>query len=222
MSAKKKTCLIIACVLAVAAVLLGLRWISSVWYGSSKAEGQDPPITMAPSWPENHVWSYDLGNAAYEREEYAEAESYFREAAQNGAGEPADCDIRVNWALSICYQIDFDDLDTDMKRQRAISRLHEASDVLCEHGCAVWGREGTWHDDDAQQLEDDIEKMLSQLEQGGGDGDQDQDQDESEEEKQKREQQKQQIQQMRREAKEAGQAERQSWDDGWGYGSKSW
>ena len=221
MSTKRKVAVVFACICGVIAIILAMRWISSAWYASSKAEGEDPPITMAPAFPEGYVLSYDQGCAAYERKEYSEAESYFREAAQSGVSEPEDCDIRVNWALSICYQIDFDDLDTDMKKERAINRLHEASNILCENGCAVWGRQGEWHDDDAQQLEDDIEKMLSQLENGGG-GD-NQDQNENDEEKQKREQQKQQLQQQRRQAKEAGQAERQGWDDaGWGYGNKSW
>jgi hypothetical protein len=177
--------------------------------------------------PEGYVPEYAHGVAAYQREEYSQAEQHFAMAAQSADSEPYDCDIRVNWALSICYQIDFEHLD-DQSREQAISRLLEASSILCENGCAVWAREGEWHDDEAQQLEDDIEKMLNSLQQPQSEDDQQQQPPppkESEEEKQQRQQKQQDIERQRSQAMAASQDERQSWEQlhgDSGAGGKSW
>ena len=228
----------VAGVLAVIGLILVIRWIASEVHVSNAREGQDPPFVMDLSFPEGYVTEYDKGVAAYQRGDYVDAERYFESAAASDFGEPQDCDIRVNWALSICNQINFDDLDTDAKKQKAISYLLNASGVLCENGCAVWGRQGQWHDDEAQQLEDDIEKMLSEL-QDSQDQDQDQNQDpnqnpdnqdqqqpppESDEEKEQRQQKQKEIEENRSATMKKSQRERQYQENskGFSWGGESW
>ena len=216
---------IVAGLLLLTGIIVGGRYIASIIHASNATEGQEPPIIMDLGFPEGYVPEYAHGVAAYQRGEYAEAEYYFAAAASGTEEKPYDCDIRVNWALSICYQIDFEHLDDEQSKEQAINRLLEASSILCEHGCAVWARQGEWHDDDAQQLEDDIEKMLNSLQDPQSPDDQQQPPPESEEEKRQRQEQQQKIEQQRSQAMSASQEERKSWEKGdgdIGYSGKSW
>ena len=233
MAEKHKVISIILMIVAGIFVLLGLivgaRYVASVMHANNAESGQEPPVIMELGFPEGYVGEYAHGVASYQRQEYAQAEQYFAMAAQQTNAEPYDCDIRTNWALSICYQIDFEHLDDDQSREQAINRLLEASAILCEDGCAVWGRQGEWHDDEAQQLEDDIERMLmnlqSQQENQGDDEDQEQQPPESEEEKQQRQQKQQELEQQRSQAMSASQKERSYWEQGDGnpsYSGRSW
>lgn len=74
----------------------------------------------------------------------------------------AECDIRVNAALSIIGQIDPDLLDTESGRTKAIEKLQNARSVLTAEGCASADDEGG-HDEAAVQLRDEIDEWLSRL-----------------------------------------------------------
>ena len=77
-------------------------------------------------------------------------------------GEKKECDIRVNLALAMLKKINFDHLDTEKDKENAIRTLQAARNVLCEKGCAdPYGTDG--HDPEAEQLKQDIDKMLEEL-----------------------------------------------------------
>ncbi len=116
---------------------------------------------------ENYVVPYNLGNVAYQYEDYDKAVTYYRQALASGPPEQeAECKVRVNLALSMCHTIDFDKLDTSDEKavSKAVSTLQKARLVLTDHGCAsepVGSDDG--HFRDADQLKHDIDDMLNKL-----------------------------------------------------------
>jgi tetratricopeptide (TPR) repeat protein len=128
---------------------------------------------------ENYVVPYNLGNVAYQYEDYDKAVTYYRQALSSGPPElEAECKVRVNLALSMCHTIDFDKLDTSDEKavSKAVSTLQKARLVLTDHGCAsepVGSDDG--HFRDADQLKHDIDDMLNKL-QNPPESDQNQDQ----------------------------------------------
>ncbi len=128
---------------------------------------------------ENYVVPYNLGNVAYQYEDYDKAVTYYRQALASGPPEQeAECKVRVNLALSMCHTIDFDKLDTSDEKavSKAVSTLQKARLVLTDHGCAsepVGSDDG--HFRDADQLKHDIDDMLNKL-QNPPESDQNQDQ----------------------------------------------
>lgn len=113
--------------------------------------------------PESYTPYYNLGNAAYQKEDYNSAISYFNEALQGNPPEGKDCRIRINLALSLLGTIDFENLNSEGKIQGALEILYQARDILIEKGCAEEKGENG-HDKDAQKLKDDIDKMIEKLE----------------------------------------------------------
>ena len=128
---------------------------------------------------ENYVVPYNLGNVAYQYEDYDKAVTYYRQALASGPPEQeAECKVRVNLALSMCHTVDFDKLDTSDEKavSKAVSTLQKARLVLTDHGCAsepVGSDDG--HFRDADQLKHDIDDMLNKL-QNPPESDQNQDQ----------------------------------------------
>ena len=128
---------------------------------------------------ESYVVPYNLGNVAYQYEDYDKAVTYYRQALASGPPEQeAECKVRVNLALSMCHTIDFDKLDTSDEKavSKAVSTLQKARLVLTDHGCAsepVGSDDG--HFRDADQLKHDIDDMLNKL-QNPPESDQNQDQ----------------------------------------------
>ena len=115
------------------------------------------------NFPESYTPFYNLGDAYYKQESYSEAAGYFTEALKMYPPEDKECSIRINLALALCNTIDFDDLSSQDKIDTAIYVLYKARDVLLENGWAV--EEGdNFRDADAQQLKEDIDKMLEKLE----------------------------------------------------------
>ena len=115
------------------------------------------------NFPESYVPYYNLGDAYYKEECYSEAASFFTEALKMYPPEEKECSIRINLALALCNTIDFTDLSSQDKIDTAIYVLYKARDVLLENGWAV--EEGdNFKDADAQQLKEDIDKMLEKLE----------------------------------------------------------
>jgi tetratricopeptide (TPR) repeat protein len=132
------------------------------------------------NFPESYLPYYNLGNAAYKNGDYNSAISYYNEALNMHPSEGADCQIRINLALSLCNTINFYRLDSQEKIDTALFILYKARDVLTENGCASpEGHDG--HNQDAQQLKEDIDRMIEMLQnpdQGGSSSD-DQQQDDS-------------------------------------------
>ena len=147
----------------------------------------------------SYVRNYNLGNKAYKEGNLTEAVAYYTEALKFYPPEGPDCRIRINMALALCYSIDFDNLDTEDKVSDAINILNYAKSILMANGCA--DDQGTGHDADAQQLKEDIDKMLQKL--------QNQEQNQNQDQEQEQEQEQNQDDQNKDEQQSSGQSSKQ-------------
>ena len=169
MDSKKKTIRrninIASIVLALLALFLLLRNVFNGFYIQQLDQGNyDSSLEKAlyyPNFPESYVPRYNEGIAAYEKGEYYEAASQFQQALNQFPLHPKECLIRINYALSLLQQIDFDHLDNETKVENAINTLYAARDILTEEKCA--SDENDYHNDDAEQLKEDIDKLLEAL-----------------------------------------------------------
>ena len=101
--------------------------------------------------PEGYVPLYNTGNTYFKEGNYPEAAGYYEQALLMHPKNGKECPIRVNYALSILYQYDFEHLGTGEEKQAAIEALKEARKILCEEGCAdPDGTDG--HDPEAEKL----------------------------------------------------------------------
>ena len=130
--------------------------------GDYRTQQEESLLKM--NFPESYVPYYNLGNAAYRYGDYNAAISYYTKALESFPPEGRDCKIRINLALALCDTIDFYHLDTQDKVDTALFILYKARDVLLEKGCATNEEGQTGHDADAQQLKEDIDKMIEKLE----------------------------------------------------------
>lgn len=134
---------------------------------------------------------YNLGNVYYKKGDYNSAIANYEDALKNKPTEEDECLIRINLALAMCNTIDFQKLDSEEKIQTALFVLYKARDVLTEKGCAsAEGHDG--HNADAQQLKEDIDKMIEKLE---NPEDQQQQQDQQDQQDQQQQQQQEEEQQ---------------------------
>lgn len=113
---------------------------------------------------ESYKPHYNLGNVCYKKGDYNAAITYYQDALKNHPTEKDECLIRINLALAMCNTIDFQRLDSDEKVQTALFILYKARDVLTEKGCASPNEGEKGHNADAQQLKEDIDKMIEKLE----------------------------------------------------------
>lgn len=144
--------------------------------------------------PESYLPYYNLGNCYYQGGDYSTAAAYYYQAlSYEDIPQDRDIPIRINLALALCYSIDFDNLKSDTDIQSALQVLYTARDILMEKGYA--NDEGTGTDATAQQLKEDIDKMIEKLQQqqnsNDDSNDQEQQQQEQQEEQDQDDQQKQ-------------------------------
>lgn len=170
--------------LAIAAGILFGRILVNHSFVVSYAKGIYQPAKeeglLTLNAPESYLPYYNLGNVAFEKEDYNSAIGYYTRALSLYPVGQKECDIRVNLALSMCYSIDFENLSTKESLDSAQVVLYKARDILLTNNWAT--EDGVGHrDDDAQQLKEDIDRMLEQLQNPNGDDSQnDPDQDEKE------------------------------------------
>ena len=115
---------------------------------------------------DDDIVSYNLGDAAYRREEYETAARYFASALERIPGEGRDCGVRINLALSTLHAFPFDTLDTGdaEQRDRALRTLYAARSVLTENGCAEENADSfNGHSREAEKLKQDIDEMIRKL-----------------------------------------------------------
>lgn len=153
------TLILVVGILLLRRVLVNHSFVEA--YDREEYLSQEEEKLLKFNFPESFVPYYNLGNAAYKSGDYNSAISYYTEALKNYPSEKKDCLIRINLALSMCNTIDFYNLDTQEKIDTALFVLYKARDVLLEKGCAT--DEGDGHNADAQQLKEDIDKMIEML-----------------------------------------------------------
>lgn len=159
---------VISAVILIAGFLLIARWALGSVFVSDYERGfyrADIPATLTTiNFPQPEVGDYDLGAIRFQEGKYSEAEKAFERTVSQELSAPMDCDARVNLALSKCWQMDLAAARSGdaQAKESAVALLHEARDVLTENGCAA--DDGSSHDAEAQQLKEDIDKLLQELE----------------------------------------------------------
>lgn len=108
---------------------------------------------------ERYVADYNQGNVCYKQENYEEAIVYYKKALSKNPKQPKDCEIRINLCLSMIALLDYSDRSEENQTQ-ITETLKEAIVLLTEHGCAKEDMSG--HNEDAQQLKQEIEAYLNQ------------------------------------------------------------
>lgn len=152
--------LLVLGVLTVSRVFVNASYVNRYDAGDYDTAAEEKLIYV--NYLESYVVYYNLGNAAYQEGDYLKAAGLYAEALKYNAPEGDDCQIRINYALSLCYSIDYDNLETQSDIENALTILYAARDALTVNGCA--NDEGTGHNSDAQQLKEDIDKMIEKLE----------------------------------------------------------
>ena len=153
-------------ILLIIALFLGIRYIINGAFLLNYSHGNYSPrsqeFLQKVNIPEGYLPYYNAGNAYYMLEDYDSAIDCYKSALESKPTEKKECDIRVNLALAMLHKVDFDNIKTEKQKANAIRTLQSARNVLCEKGCAdPYGTEG--HDPEAEQLKQDIDKMLEEL-----------------------------------------------------------
>lgn len=130
------------------------------------------------NFPESYIVHYNKGNVFYQEEDYDSAIDECKDALTKHPTKKKECSIRINLALAMIAQIDFDD-NSEENIQNAINTLYDARDVLCENGCAN-ENDDNGHSEKAEQLKKDIDDTIKELEEKQNSSDSDEDEEESE------------------------------------------
>lgn len=112
-----------------------------------------------------YIFLYNKGNNLYERLDYAGAIEYYEDAL---AAHPPhflstkECNVRINLALAMIYNLGPNFAEPE-NIENSINTLLAAKEILLEDNCA--SEEGSGHNETAQQLKEEIDKLLEQLQQ---------------------------------------------------------
>lgn len=109
-----------------------------------------------------YIFYYNKGNRLYERFDYVGAIEQYENALDAFPPHFKECSIRVNLALAMIHNMG-PDFAAPENVENSIATLMEARDILLEDGCAT--EEGDGHSEPAQQLKEEIDKLLEQLQQ---------------------------------------------------------
>ena len=238
---------VISVILVIVALFFGIRYIINgvflINYNHGKYSYKTEEFLQKVNIPEGYLPFYNAGNAYYMLEDYDQAIVSYKQALESHPTEKKECDIRVNLALAMLHKIDFDNINTEKQKANAIRTLQSARNVLCEKGCAdPYGTNG--HDPEAEQLKQDIDKMLEELdaepqppqnqsdENEGGGGSDSEDKQKSQREKQLEKELEEQKQENMEERQETQDAANQKQDgqgggqgggqDGSNFNGKTW
>ena len=137
------------------------RFVSAYDRGEYLTDNEE--MLMVLNAPESYLPYYNMGNVAFENTDYNSAVGYYTKALSLMPLGQKECDVRINLALSMCYSIDFQHLETQERIDTALIILYKARDILLENG---WANEDPElaKDADAQQLKEDIDDLIEQLE----------------------------------------------------------
>ena len=109
-----------------------------------------------------YIFIYNKGNTLYNRLDYPGAIEQYQNALEANPPHFKECSIRVNLALAMIYNMGPDFAEPE-NVENSINTLLEAREILLEDGCAT--EEGDGHSEPAQQLKEEIDKLLEQLQQ---------------------------------------------------------
>ena len=160
-----------------------LRWGLNAWYVAEAEKGIYHPEmeTMLSLFdkPDGYIIWYNIGNYHYENGDYEEAEIAYLKAIECGIPYEKECPVKVNLALCKLAQLDEDEWDEffeccdsgniNVQSRKVEKVLLEARDILTEDECAHEDDENG-HDEQAQQLKDEIDELLEKSDHDQDDG----------------------------------------------------
>ena len=160
-----------------------LRWGLNAWYVAEAKKGIYHPEmeTMLSLFdkPDGYIIWYNIGNYHYENGDYEEAEIAYLKAIECGIPYEKECPVKVNLALCKLAQLDEDEWDEffeccdsgniNVQSRKVEKVLLEARDILTEDECAHEDDENG-HDEQAQQLKDEIDELLEKSDHDQDDG----------------------------------------------------
>ncbi len=157
---------LIGVILLAVGLYLGIRYFMNQKFISAYESGNYETETELKltnlNLVEDYLPYYNLGNVAYQEEDYTRAIAYYKQALEMDPPKYKECPIRINLALSLIKRIDFNDLSTEKKLNNAIQTLRTARTILTAHECAG-PVEDDGHSPEAEQLKHDIDDMLDKL-----------------------------------------------------------
>lgn len=170
MSHRKKRVILdlISLLLLLAGIFLGIRILTNESFLKAEKRGEDAgkgeTRLLKMNIPSGYVPYYNLGNSAYKKGNYDAAIGDYKKALGYSMPRDRECPIRVNLALAMIHKIDFASLNSEKDINGAIMQLQAARNILTKKGCA--DPEGTnGHNPEAEQLKEDIDKMIEELQQ---------------------------------------------------------
>lgn len=113
-----------------------------------------------------YIFHYNRGNEFYELGQYEKAASEYEKALKLYVPKGRECDIRVNYALSVCGGLNLNDISglTEDEKKAMINTLETAIDILVEEECAH-RNDNNGHDDEAQKLKNELQEIIDMLKQ---------------------------------------------------------
>lgn len=134
----------------------------------------------------DYIFWYNSGNNHFKKMDYEAAIEAYGSALKAKPPNGKECPIRINMALAMIENLG-DDYDEPDNIEDSIETLKAARDVLLEEDCAT--KKGDGHNETAEQLKEEIEKLIEELENkdddtgNSGSGDEEDDKPQNEEDK---------------------------------------
>lgn len=121
----------------------------------------DHLIIYTGNFFEPYVAHYNNGNVYYGRGEYERAIDEYERALKGWPPKMKECRLRTNLVLAMLNRYDWSG-DIVMDADALLLDLKRGRSILLEDGCATDNNDG--HDTDAQTLKNDIDRLISELE----------------------------------------------------------
>lgn len=173
-----------------------------------------------------YIFHYNRGNEFYELGQYEKAASEYEKSLKFYVPNGKECDIRVNYALSMCAGLNLNDISglTEDEKTVMIGILETAIDILVEEECAHRD-DDNGHDNEAQKLKNELQEiidMLKQEPQPEPDDNEEETEQPEEDELSEEQQQLQEIMQQGTNEHTAGMEEIEMYDEYSYYGGQCW
>lgn len=130
-------------------------------YNNNKYSETYAKALIYVNFPQQYIANYNYGNILYKKGEYEKAIEQYEEALNGIIPKDKECNIRINYALSICKTVQVDESDSKSIKN-AIQTYESAIEVLTEKGCANKDNDNG-HNEEAEQLKKDIQKEIERL-----------------------------------------------------------
>ena len=130
-------------------------------YNNGKYLEKQAKVLKVLNFFEAYIADYNYGNILYQNGKYEDAIIQYENALKKHIPKRKECNIRINYALSICRTAQVDENNEESIRS-AIKNYEKAIDVLTEVGCANKD-DSNGHSEKAETLKNDIQKEIDRL-----------------------------------------------------------